>query len=152
PRPQLRADLSRARSDLRHLPHAEGRAALRLRGSRRPGAFRQADDLSLPGHRRPVRLAGQAARRRSGGLRPGTAAAPATNARLERLPAAQRAAAHAATDAKLVAWAAGLAALLAVCWLVSASGLLGRIRRLVEARAPRPWLASAVCAAALALA
>jgi len=70
---------------------------------------------------------------------------------LARLPEAQRLSAHAATDARLLGWALGLATLLIACAAVSRAGLMGRLRSVVETATPRPWLASALCAGALAL-
>ncbi|HXQ15009.1 MAG TPA: M48 family metalloprotease [Caulobacteraceae bacterium] len=70
---------------------------------------------------------------------------------LARIPADQRIAAHAATDWRLAAWTVGGALLIGACVLVSQSGLLGRLTRTLEAARPRPWLASAAAACALAL-
>ena len=68
-----------------------------------------------------------------------------------RLPEAQRLAAHAATDARLIGWALGLTTFLVACGLVSRAGLVRRLRGAVETAAPRPWLTSALCAGVLAL-
>jgi STE24 endopeptidase len=70
---------------------------------------------------------------------------------LARIPESQRLAAHAATDWRLAAWAVGGLLLLGACLLVGFSGVLGRIRRALEAERPRPWLAAAACACVVAL-
>jgi STE24 endopeptidase len=70
---------------------------------------------------------------------------------LARLPQSQLAAAQAHTDLRLVAWIAGVGGLLALAVLLGRSGAIAQLRRGVEAGRPRPWLASAVCAGALAL-
>jgi len=70
---------------------------------------------------------------------------------LARLPEAQRLAAHAATDARLMGWALGLATLFAACALVLRVGLMGRLCGAVETAGPRPWLTSALCGGVLAL-
>lgn len=76
--------------------------------------------------------------------------AAATNAWLARLPQAQRLAADAYTDARLVGWIAGGVAVVAVCWLLARGGLLARLRRTLEADGPRPWLVAATLAGGLA--
>ena len=69
---------------------------------------------------------------------------------LSRIPAAQRVAAHALTDLRLGGWLAVGAATVFLCVALMRSDLLGRLRRALEARGPRPWLVSATAAAALA--
>lgn len=83
-----------------------------------------------------------------------TAPSPAAAAQawLARLPEAERAAAHAYTDARLLAWVVGGLLLIAVCVIVGRSGLLARLRRAIEASRPRPWAASAALAGVLAFA
>ena len=78
--------------------------------------------------------------------------AAATSAWLARLPEAQRLAADAYTDARLVGWIAAGLAVVAVCVLLARTGLLARLRRQLEAGRPRPWLAAAVLAGVLAFA
>ncbi len=80
-------------------------------------------------------------------------AAPAVAAAawLAKLPPAQLQAAQAHTDFRLVAWAGGIAALLGACAFVSYSGLIGDLRRRLEADRPRPWLAGAAAAGVLTL-
>jgi len=78
--------------------------------------------------------------------------AAAAGAWLARLPQAQRLAADAYTDARLVGWIAGGVAVIAVCVILARSGLLEQLRRRLEARGPRPWLAAATAAGGLAFA
>jgi STE24 endopeptidase len=78
--------------------------------------------------------------------------AAAAAAWLARLPPAQRLAADAYTDARLVGWIAGGLVVVAVCVLVARSGLSARLRRGLEAGGPRPWLLAATLAGVLALA
>ena len=78
--------------------------------------------------------------------------AAAAGAWLARLPQAQRLAADAATDARLVGWIAGGLAVIAVCVLVARSGLFKRLRQTLEANGPRPWLVVATEAGGLAFA
>jgi STE24 endopeptidase len=75
----------------------------------------------------------------------------AADAWLNRIPLAERAAAAAATDARLLGWWLGWALIVAVSALVLRSGLLGRLRRAIERDGPRPWLTSAALACAFAL-
>jgi STE24 endopeptidase len=70
---------------------------------------------------------------------------------LARLPEAQRLSAHAATDARLLGWALGLATFVIACGVVSRADLMGRLRAAVETAKPRPWLTSALSAGVLAL-
>lgn len=70
---------------------------------------------------------------------------------LERIPESQRLAAHALTDWRLAAWAVGGLILFGACVLLSCSGVLGRLRRALEAELPRPWLTAAASACLLAL-
>jgi STE24 endopeptidase len=70
----------------------------------------------------------------------------ATAAWLARLPEAQRAAAQAATDARLAGWIVGVLLFLAAAALLTRSGLLTALVRRIEADRPRPWLASAAAA------
>jgi STE24 endopeptidase len=88
---------------------------------------------------------------RRGGSRLNAPLDAATAAWLARIPAAARLQAHAFTDWRLTAWAVGGALLVGACALVGRSGVLGRVRRGVEAASPRPWLGAAAAAAALAL-
>lgn len=74
----------------------------------------------------------------------------AARAWLERLPAAERLAAHARTDLRLVVWLGAAAVLTATCLVLARADLGGRLRRAVEGHRPRPWLASALTAAAVA--
>ncbi len=75
----------------------------------------------------------------------------ATAAWLARLPQAQRAAAQAATDARLAGWIAGVLLFLAAAALLARSGLVTALVRRIEADRPRPWLASAAAASVTAL-
>jgi STE24 endopeptidase len=75
----------------------------------------------------------------------------ATRAWLARLPASERLAAAARTDARLIAWLGAGVVVVAVSLVVARSGLLPALRRRIEAERPRPWLTSAALAAALAL-
>jgi len=75
----------------------------------------------------------------------------ATAAWLARLPAAERLAAQAATDARLAGWIAGVLLFLAAAALLTRSGLLTALLRRIEADRPRPWLASALAAGVTAL-
>ena len=68
-----------------------------------------------------------------------------------KLPASQLQAAQAHTDFRLLAWVGGLALLLGACAFVSHSGLIGDLRRRLEAAKPRPWAAGAAAAGLLAL-
>ena len=70
---------------------------------------------------------------------------------IARIPESQRLAAAAATDWRLVGWAAAWIVGFGVCALVARSGMLAGIRRRLEAERPRPWLAGAACAGALGL-
>jgi STE24 endopeptidase len=76
--------------------------------------------------------------------------AVATQAWMERLPAAQRLAAQAATDARMIAWLGGGLVFLAVCGLIARSGLLGALRRRLDSERSSTWLASLALAGALA--
>jgi hypothetical protein len=75
----------------------------------------------------------------------------ATDAWLARLPEAQRLAAQTATDTRLVGWIAGAVVFLAAAAIVARSGVLEMLVRRIEANRPRPWLAGAAAAGALAL-
>jgi STE24 endopeptidase len=75
----------------------------------------------------------------------------ATAAWLARLPAAERVAAQAATDARLAGWIAGVVLFLAAAALLTRSGLLTALVRRIEADRPRPWLAGALAAGVTAL-
>lgn len=79
-------------------------------------------------------------------------ASAATNVWLARLPEAQRLAAQAATDARLIGWLAGAVVFVAAAAIVARAGLLGALTRRINAARPRPWLAGAAAAGALALA
>jgi STE24 endopeptidase len=68
-----------------------------------------------------------------------------------RIPESQRLAAHAVTDWRLAAWAIGGLVVLGACVLVSYAGLPGRLRRVLEAERPRPWLLAAASGCVLAL-
>jgi STE24 endopeptidase len=70
---------------------------------------------------------------------------------LSRIPAAQRAAAHTLTDLRLAVWLAAGAATILLCVAMTRADALGRLRRALEMRGPRPWLVGAAGAAALAL-
>lgn len=74
----------------------------------------------------------------------------ATEAWLARLPEAQRLAAQAATDARLVGWFAGAAVFVGAAAIVARADLIGRLTRRIAADRPRPWLASAAAAGMLA--
>jgi STE24 endopeptidase len=76
----------------------------------------------------------------------------AASAWLARIPQAERIAAHRFTDARLVAWAMGGVLLISACWILSRRGVLGRLRKRLEAGRPRPWVTSALLAGVLALA
>jgi STE24 endopeptidase len=78
--------------------------------------------------------------------------AAAASAWIARIPASERVAAHELTDARLVAWVLGGALLIAVCWGLTGSGVLGRLRARLEADKPRPWVASTILAAVVTLA
>ena len=80
----------------------------------------------------------------------GAACEAAARAWLERLPAAERLAAHARTDLRLVIWIGAGALLIAACLVLARADLGGRLRRVVEARGLRPWLASGLSAVAVA--
>ena len=80
----------------------------------------------------------------------GPACKSATRAWIERLPAAERLAAHARTDVRLLVWIGAGLLLLAACVVVARLDLLGRLRRAIEAGRPKPWLVSAAAAGALA--
>lgn len=75
----------------------------------------------------------------------------ATDAWLARLPASQRLAAQAATDARLIGFLASALIFLALAAIVARTGLLEALARRIEADRPRPWLASAAAAGVLAL-
>jgi STE24 endopeptidase len=75
----------------------------------------------------------------------------AARAWLARLPASERLAAAARTDARLVVWLGAGVVVIAISLVVARSGLLPALRGRIEAERPRPWLASAALAAALAL-
>jgi STE24 endopeptidase len=77
--------------------------------------------------------------------------AAATAGWIARLPATQRAAAHAATDWRLAAWLGGGLIFIGACVVVARNDTLGKLRRWVEAKRPQPWLASAIAAGALTL-
>ena len=76
----------------------------------------------------------------------------ATDAWLARLPAAERLAAQAATDARLIGWIAGVLVFLAAAALVTRLGLVAQLTKHLETGGQRPWLASAAAAAVTALA
>ena len=76
----------------------------------------------------------------------------ATEAWLARLPASERLAAQAHTDARLVVWLGADLVVALAAFALSRSGLLARLRRRIEAPRPRPWLTSAVLAGVTALA
>ena len=76
----------------------------------------------------------------------------AASAWLARLPETQRLAADAYTDARLVGWIVGGVLFVAVCWLLTRSGLFARLRQALESPRPRPWLAGAALAGVLAFA
>ncbi len=75
----------------------------------------------------------------------------ATDAWLARLPEAQRLAAQAATDARLVGWFATAVVFVGAAAIVARVDLLGALTRRIGADRPRPWLTSAAAAGALAL-
>jgi STE24 endopeptidase len=77
--------------------------------------------------------------------------AVATQAWMERLPAAQRLAAQAATDWRMIAWLGGGLVFLAACGLIARSGMLAALRRRLESERPSAWLASLASAGLLAL-
>ncbi|HEX3407174.1 MAG TPA: M48 family metalloprotease [Caulobacteraceae bacterium] len=74
----------------------------------------------------------------------------ATDVWLARLPAPERLAAQAATDAQAVGWIAGALVFVIAAALVARLGLLGALRRRIEADRPRRWLADAAAGASLA--
>jgi STE24 endopeptidase len=75
----------------------------------------------------------------------------AATAWLERIPAAQRLAAHAATDWRLAAWVAGGLLLVGACVAIARSGAIGAVQRGLESQHPRPWLTGAAAASLIAL-
>jgi hypothetical protein len=77
--------------------------------------------------------------------------AVAAAAWLGRIPAPQRLAADAYVDARLAGWAAAGLIFLALCWLVTRTGALARLRRALEAEQPRPWITAAVLTGVLTL-
>ncbi|HWF77757.1 MAG TPA: M48 family metalloprotease [Caulobacteraceae bacterium] len=75
----------------------------------------------------------------------------ATDAWLARLPAPERLAAQAATDARLAGWVAGVVIFVAIAALLTRLGVASRLARSIEAGGPRPWLATGAAAAVTAL-
>jgi STE24 endopeptidase len=75
----------------------------------------------------------------------------ASAAWLARIPENQRIAGHAFTDWRLAAWTIGWIILIGACVILARTGVFGRWRRTIEAKRPRPWIASAACAGLLAL-
>ena len=73
----------------------------------------------------------------------------AARAWLERLPAAERVAAHARTDVRLLVWLGAGALLVATCLWLARADVGGRLRRALEASRPRPGLAGALAATAI---
>ena len=71
----------------------------------------------------------------------------AAAAYIDSLPEPARLAAVAATDVSHWLWAGDLVLFILVCWLILRTGLLARIEAGVSQGRPRPWLASAACAA-----
>ena len=78
------------------------------------------------------------------------AASAAADAWLDHLPLADRLAAQVHTDTRLAVWFGAGAALMAAAALIARLGVLMRVRSMIEASGPRPWLASAACAALIA--
>ncbi len=71
---------------------------------------------------------------------------------MARIAPASLAAARHATRAGHWLWGVEVAAGLLACWLLLRSGLLFRLADAIETDRPRPWLASAACAAVMAAA
>ena len=74
----------------------------------------------------------------------------AARAWLERLPAAERLAAHARTDLRLVIWVGAGALLIGSCLVLARVDFGGRLRRVIEARGLRLWVASGLPAVVVA--
>ncbi len=70
----------------------------------------------------------------------------AAQAWLDQLPLAQRMAGADFTEARLAAWGLGWVLIIAVCLLILETGLLRRVRGVIERDRPRPWLTGAALA------